>query len=211
MPKINVSVVSGNAGTLKVTGSNFAKNATVHVQFAQNGFLGENLAQDFTTTSNGSGKISLTAAAYVSAACLVGVSAWDANRSATPVNLNTTGKGCAGAKLQVDPCRPVCTDFYTTGTGFTPEATIDVFYEFTDNRTNQTTTFSARATGCGTLRPGRYPPAPAGQLQAFGACNGFTEHSDSFCHTSVVKVWAEEDLTDYVTPALFVDPRCHRA
>jgi hypothetical protein len=206
--KVTAAVVNGNAGTLKVTGTNFTKNADITVEYHQNGADSGNLIQRFTARSNGSGKFTLTAQAYVSAACLVGVLAWDDAKFAT-TNVNTTGQGCQGGKLTIDPCRPVCTDFYTQGSGFTPGATVDVFYQFEDG-TKGTVTLNARAGICGTLAPGRYPPAPAGQLFAFGACNGFTMHDDRVCHAPVVRVWAEEQETDYISDPLFVDPRCRR-
>jgi hypothetical protein len=206
--KVTAAVVNGNAGTLKVTGTNFTKNVDIHVEFHQNGADSGNLIQPFTVRSDRNGRFTLTTQAYVTAACLVGVLAWD-DVKFDSTNLNTAGKGCQGGKLTIDPCRPVCTDFYTQGAGFTPGATVDVFYQFEDG-TKGTVTLNARAGICGTLVPGRYPPPPAGQLFAFGACNGFTMHDDRVCHAPVVRVWAEEQETDYISDPLFVDPRCRR-
>jgi|tagenome__1003787_1003787.scaffolds.fasta_scaffold20617724_1 hypothetical protein len=203
---VKAAVVNGNAGTLKVTGSNFTKNANLIVEFNQNGANSGNLTQRYSARSDGSGRFTLTAAAYVSASCLVGVAAWDDAKSAS-TNLNTTGKGCQGGKVAINPCQPVCTDFYTQGSGFTPGATVDVFYEFQDGAKG-TVTLHASSGVCGTLAPGRYPPAPAGQFFAFGACNGYTMHDDRVCHAPLVKVWAEEQDTDYISEALYVDPRC---
>lgn len=204
-PHISASVVNGNAGKIKVTGSNFAKKASVTVEFDQNGAPSGDEFQTFNVTSDKNGKISLTASVFVTAACLVGVVAWDAKHTSNSVDLNTTGKGCTGATLTIDPCRPICSDFYVSGTGFTPGGQLEV--DFFDGTTGAFM-FSEPADACGTLAPGSYPPAPAGQILAFGACNGFTEHSDSFCHRASVEVTAEDFDTDYVTPPLFINPRC---
>ena len=179
----------------------------VEVEFNQNGANSGDLLQQFTVTSDKSGKFSLTQKAYISSACLVGVTAWDGAHSSNDVNVNTTGKGCSGAKLAVDPCRPVCTDFATTGSGFTPGADIDIYYQFYDPARG-TLTFTASATGCGTLVVGHQIKAPDGQLLYGGACNGFIEHSDLFCHADTVYVWAYDLVVDYATPTLAIDPRC---
>jgi hypothetical protein len=205
---VKAAVVNGDAGTLKVTGTNFTKNANILVEFNQNGVNSGNLTQQYSTRSDGSGKFTLTAPAYVSAACLVGVAAWDNAKSAS-TNLNTAGKGCKGGKLTINPCRPVCTDFYTQGSGFTPGADVNVYYEFQDG-TKGTVTLSSSVTVCGTLAPGRYPAAPAGQFFAFGACDGYAKHDDRVCHASFVKVWAEELDTDYISEPQYIDPLCHR-
>jgi hypothetical protein len=91
-----------------------------------------------------------------------------------------------------------------------------VFYQFT-NPTRGTLTFTApspgnKLTGCQTT-PGEFPPgkeikAPEGNLSFNDNCIGFTEHSDFFCHSGVVHVWAYDLNVDYETPVLDVDPRC---
>jgi hypothetical protein len=204
-PKIKVSIVHKNAGTMKVTGTNFPKNSVAVVHFDQNAGSGD-LAQDFNVRVTGSGKFTLTAKVFISAACSVGVFASDADQDSNFVSVNTTGKGCKGGAIKVDPCGLVCGDFGVTGTGFTPTASVDV--DFFDGTSGQFL-FTQSVGVCGTLAPGPYPGAPTGQLDLFGDCKGFVSlSSHAVCGRTSIRVVATEIDTDYEAPAVTVAPRC---
>jgi hypothetical protein len=216
-PHISVSLVNNKAQSLKVTGTNFAKNAAATVEFTQNGANSGDMIQQFQVATDRNGKFTTTQKAYITSACLVGITAWDSAHFSNDVEINTTGKGCSGAKLSVDPCSPVCTDFATTGTGFTPGDEVDVTYQFTDAAGNirefdVPSPGGPPVTGCqttpGEWQPGQQIKAPDGTLAYNGDCRGFVEHSDLFCQASVVFVWAYDLNVDYQTPTLAVDPRC---
>lgn len=207
-PHIKVSIVKNNAGTMKVTGTNFTKNSVALVSFDQNAGSGD-LGQSFNVRVTGSGKFTLTAKVYISAVCSVGVSALDqSGRDSNFVTVNTKGKGCKGGAITVDPCAIVCGDFGVKGTGFTPTGTVDV--EFRDGTTGAFL-FSGTATVCGALAPGPYPGAPAGQLGSpiFGGCTGIAFASaHATCGRASITVTATELDTDYVAPSVTVAPRC---
>jgi hypothetical protein len=207
-PHIKVSIVHRNAGTMKVTGTNFTKNSVAVVNFDQNAGSGD-LAQAFNVRVTSSGKFTLTAKVFISAACSVGVTARDQSGSDSNfVRVNTKGKGCKGGTIKVDPCAIVCGDFGVKGTGFTPTANVDL--EFRDGTTGQFL-FSGQATVCGSLAPGPYPHAPAGQLGSpiFGGCNGVAFGSaHSTCHRASITVTATELETDYIAPPVTVAPKC---
>src|SRR5579859_5093035 len=103
---ITASVVNGNAGKIKVTGSGFSKYATVTVEFDQN--ANGAYQQDFTTKANQYGKISTSQYAYITAACLVAITAWDATHTSNTYYLYTAGYGCSGAQIQTNPCGAGC-------------------------------------------------------------------------------------------------------
>jgi hypothetical protein len=207
-PHIKVSIVHSNAGTMKVTGTSFTKNSVAVVSFDQNAGSGD-LAQSFNVRVTSSGKFTLTAKVFISAACSVGVSARDESGvDSNFVTENTKGKGCKGGAITVDPCAIVCGDFGVKGTGFTPSGTVDV--EFTDGTTGAFL-FSGQATVCGSLAPGPYPHAPAGQLGSptFGGCTGIAFASaHSTCGRASITVSAFEQDTDYAAPPVTVSPRC---
>jgi hypothetical protein len=207
-PHIKVSIVHNNAGTMKVTGTNFTKNSVAVVNFDQNAGSGD-LAQSFNVRVTSSGKFTLTAKVFISAVCRVGVAARDEGGSDSNfVTVKTKGKGCKGGAITVDPCAIVCGDFGVKGTGFTPTGTVDV--EFRDGTTGAFL-FSGQATVCGTLAPGPYPHAPAGQLGSptFGGCNGIAFASaHATCGRASITVTATEIDTDYIAPPVTVSPRC---
>jgi hypothetical protein len=200
-PRISVSIVNGNAGTLKVTGSNFVKNSVALVEFNQNGPNSGDFTQQFNVAVNGSGRFTLTQQAYITAACLVGVSAWGDSGASNDVSVNTKGKGCTGAQLATKPCSPNCIS--VSGKGFTPGATsIDLNVDITD-AAGQTTTNTIPMHACGgPIVPGPYPPSPAGALvlPGFSACTGVLSRNAGYCHAASISVYAYEQETDFETP-----------
>ena len=205
---VSVSIVGGNAGTLKVTGTGFSKHTTAHVVFEQNGFNGGNLMQDFAVTTDGKGKFTTTQNAYVTSACLVGVSAHDDQGESNGVNLNTTGKGCSGGKLSIVECFPFCNKITIKGSGFTPGADIGVFVDvvFDDG---STFSYSFDTVSCGTLVPGPFPGGDAGKLALPGfACTGANRFDDRFCHAKTITATAFDDVIDYETVAVGGNQRC---
>jgi hypothetical protein len=205
---ISVSIVGGNAGTLKVTGTGFSKRSTAHVVFEQNGFNGGNLMQDFTVTTDGNGRFKTTQKAYVTSACLVGVSAHDAQGESNGVDLNTKGKGCSGGKLSIVDCVPFCNKITIKGSGFTPGADVGVFVDvvFDDG---STFSYSFDTVSCGTLAPGPFPGGDAGKLALPGfACTGAIRFDSRFCHAKTITATAFDDVIDYETVTVGGNQRC---
>lgn len=204
---IKVSVANNNAGTLKITGSHFAHKSSVLIEVDQNGAFSGDEEQFFTVTSDSHGNFSKTERVFVTAACLVGVFASDPTHNSNVVNLNTTGKGCTGAQIQAQACNPLCGYLLITGNGFTPGSAAEV--DFSDFTTGEFLG-SGDLTACGTLAPGPYPPAPAGHLGVSGTCTGGAFFNHAFCGRGgdLIQVSAVDIDTDYVVPAILVNPLC---
>jgi hypothetical protein len=210
---IKVSVVNHNAGTLKVTGSNFSRNANVTIQFEQDGVGTGDEVQIFTARANGSGAFSATERVYVTASCLVGVTASDAKHTSV-LNIDTTGMGCAGTQLQAQPDDPLGGYLTITGSGFTPGSQVELDFYYFDTTTQQWVYIASDfADTCGQLVPGPYPPAPAGQLGLNGSCTGLQQFDPAFCTFSpgmgkLIQIDAVDIDTDYVVPPIEVYSEC---
>jgi hypothetical protein len=212
---IKVSVVNGNAGTLRVTGSNFSDKANVTILFEQDGAGTGDDAQTFTVHSNGHGGFSATEEVYVTASCLVGVTASDAKHISV-ANINTTGLGCVGAQMQVQPDDPLGGYLTVTGTGFTPGSPVELDFYYLDTTTQEWVYVGTDyAATCGQLVPGPYPSGPAGQLGVNGSCTGLQQFDPAFCTFTpgrgkgkLIQVDAVDIDTDYVVPSIEVYSEC---
>lgn len=203
---IKVSVVNHNAGTLKVTGSHFTPGANVVIEFDQDGAFSGDDVQLVAVRADPHGSFHPTEQVFVTASCLVGVFASDPTHNSNVVNLDTTGMGCAGARMRAQGDVPLRGYITVTGTGFTPGSPVEL--DFSDATTGAFIG-SGDTNICGQLLPGRYPPAPAGQIGANGACNGVPVFDSGFCGTGhLIEVNAVDIDTDFVVPPILADPLC---
>jgi hypothetical protein len=188
-PSISVSKVSNTATTMtiKVTGSGFSRNKSVLVEIDANGAFSGNLAQTFTTTADGNGRISVQKTKNLNASCLIGVFASDQTTGAETNGIDLSyGAPCTKASVTAHQLGSLGQDAAAvefTVSHFTPNSSVTV--ELYDTATGQLVIndYTDGASGSFTTHYGLGYP---------NACN------------HVIQVTGIDDSTDFVTNTVSV-------